>query len=118
MSASLFGSMAQYVEAQRSGRSGLRLGNVSAVQLLVLADVQTDLKLTVEQKEETVAMHDSFSAERRKMFAEVSRESGDRGPKLADLNERTTTRVEAILDEAQRQRLKEILLQVNGAAEL
>jgi hypothetical protein len=118
MSVVLIGTMAQNSEAQRSGRSGLRLGNVSAVQLIVLEDVQKHLKLTEEQKEKTVALHDTLIAERRKMFAEVSKESGDRGAKLAEMNKRTTTKLESILDAAQRQRLKEILLQVNGAAEL
>lgn len=118
MSVVLIGTMAQFAEAQRSGRSGLRLGNVSAVQLMVLEDVQKNLKLTEEHKEKTVAIHDKLIAERRKMFAEVSRESGERGPKLTEMNKRTTTKLESILDAAQRQRLKEILLQVNGAAEL
>jgi len=76
------------------------------------------LKLTEEQKKRMVAIHDNLIAERRKLFAEVSKESGDRGPKLAELNKRSTTKIDALLNIAQRKRLKEILLQVNGAAEL
>ena len=114
----LIGILAQPVPAQRSGRSGLRLGNVSAAQLVVLEAVQENLKLTKGQKEKIDDAYDELLAARRKMFAEVPKESGDRGPKLIQLNKQTTTKIQALLDDSQRQRLKEVLLQVNGAAEL
>jgi len=114
----LIGTMTQHVEAQRSNRSGLRLGNVAPVQLLILDDVQTNLMLTEKQKEKATAIHEQFTAERRKMFAEISKESGNRRQKLAAMNKKTLAELETILDVAQRKRLQEILLQVNGATEL
>ena len=41
---------AESVQAQGRARGGLRMGNVAAVQLLLVDEVQTELKLTDEQK--------------------------------------------------------------------
>jgi len=104
--------------AQRRGRGGLRPGNVTHVQLLAVDAVQKELKLTDEQKNKVRQINESVTIGRKKLFAEVTKESGDRGPKIAELTKKATADIEKLLDEAQRNRLQEILLQVNGAAEL
>jgi DNA-binding MarR family transcriptional regulator len=85
---------------------------------LVLEDAQKELKLSDEQIAKIAAIDEAFTTDRRKMFAEISKESGDRGRKLAEMNKQTAAKIHAILDEPQRKRLKEILLQVNGAVAL
>ena len=114
----LSATMTQNAEAQRSGRSGLRLGHVTAPQLLVFEDVQKALKLTKEQSNKLDAIHEAFTVDRRQMFTEVSKESAERGAKLDLMNEQAATKITSVLDEAQRNRLQEILLQVNGPAAL
>lgn len=118
LSLALIGTMAQHAEAQRRGRSGLRLGNVTASQVLILEDAQEELKLSDEQTAKIAIIDQAFTTDRRKMFAEVSKESGDRGRKLTEMNKQTAAKIDAVLDEPQRKRLQEILLQVNGAVAL
>lgn len=45
----LVGTTTHTAEAQRSGRSGLRLGHVTALQLLVLEDVRKELQLSDDE---------------------------------------------------------------------
>ena len=110
--------MAENAQAQGRSRGGLRMGNVAPVQLLQVEKVQGELKLTDEQKKSIAAVHEEFMAGRRETFAAVEKESGERGPKMKELKEKIAARVGEVLDDAQRQRLKEIVLQVNGASEL
>ena len=105
-------------DAQRRGRGGLRPGNVNAAQLLLSPAVQADLQLTGEQKAKAASIHETLTTGRRKLFAEVPKEGGQRAPKVAELTQQADAAVDQMLDESQRQRLKELLLQANGAASL
>src|SRR5262245_33781527 len=111
-------ALSQHAEAQRRGRGGLRPGSVTAAQLLVVDAVQKDLKLTEEQKSKAKEINESVTTGRKKLFAEISKESGDRAAKVAELNKKAADDIEKLLDETQRKRLQEIVLQANGAAEL
>lgn len=105
-------------QAQGRARGGLRMGNVAPIQLLQVDEVQAELKLSAEQKEKANAAHEKFMTARRQVFAEVDKESGERGSKMKELKDKTAEELTNVLDEAQRKRLGEIRLQVNGAAEL
>ena len=80
--------------------------------------MQADLKLSDKQKAEAADINNSLTEERHKLFAEVSKESKERGKKVAELEEKTSAKVNKLLDDAQQKRLREILVQVNGASEL
>ena len=105
-------------EAQRRGRGGMRLGNVSAVFLLQLPEVQTDLKLSDEQKSKAADILAKLADGRSEVIANVAKESHQRGPKIAALAKQADKDVQAMLDETQRKRLHQLLLQVNGPNEL
>ncbi len=105
-------------EAQRRNRGGLRPGEVSLARLLTLPKVQEELKLSDKQKTQAAEINNALTEERHKLFAEVAKESHERGKKMAELEERTSAKVKKLLDEPQQKRLREILLQVNGASEL
>jgi Spy/CpxP family protein refolding chaperone len=105
-------------QAQGRDRGGLRQGNVAAVELLQLEEVKAELKLTDEQKTKVGELHDEYMTGRRQIFAEVDKESGERGPKMKELREKTAAALAETLDASQQKRLREIVLQVNGAAEL
>jgi hypothetical protein len=104
--------------AQRRNRGGLRPGDVSLARLLSVAKVQEELKLSDKQKSAAAEINNSLTEERHKLFAEVSKESHERGKKVAELEEKMSSKVKKLLDESQQKRLREILIQVNGAAEL
>ena len=76
--------------AQRRNRGGLRPGEVSLARLLTLSKVQEELKLTDKQKAAAVEINNSLTEERHKLFAEVSKESHERGKKVAELEEKTS----------------------------
>jgi len=103
---------------QRRDRGGLRPGEVSIARLLTLPKVQEELKLSDKQKARANEINTKLTEERHKLFAEVSKESHERGKKVAELEEKTTSKVKTLLDGSQQKRLREILIQVNGAAEL
>ena len=117
-SIAVFVIASDYSQAQGRARGGLRMGNVAAIQLLQMDEVQAELKLSAEQKEKANAAHDEFMTARRQIFTEVDKESGERGSKMKELKDKTVETLATVLDEAQRKRLREIILQVNGAAEL
>ena len=104
--------------AQRRGRGGMRAGNVTAVQLVQLDDVQQELELTSEQVEKINAIYETLAVGRGQVMSTIAKESGQRGPKLKELNEKANADATAALDETQQKRLRELLLQVNGAAGL
>lgn len=111
-------TVSDHTQAQGRARGGLRMGNVASIQLLQVAEVQEELKLSAEQKQKADAAHDEFMSARRQIFAEVDKESGERGSKMKELKEKTAENLAKVLDDAQRKRMGEISLQVNGASEL
>jgi hypothetical protein len=109
---------ASSADAQRRGRGGLRPGEVSLARLLTIEAVQKDLNLSEKQKATAAEINNALTEERHKLFAEVAKESHERGKKVAELEEKTSAKVKKLLDEPQQKRLREILIQVNGASEL
>ena len=105
-------------DAQRRGRGGLRPGEVSLARLLTIETVQNELKLSDKQKAAAAEINNGLTEERHKLFADVPKESHERAKKVAALEERTAAKVKKLLDEPQQKRLREILIQVNGASEL
>jgi Spy/CpxP family protein refolding chaperone len=105
-------------DAQRRGQGGLRLGSATSSQLLQLEAVQKELKLTDEQKSKAAAVNEALTSGRRQLFATTSKDSKERGPKVAELNKQADADLKKVLDGAQFKRLREILLQVNDGAEL
>ena len=111
-------SMAESAVAQRRGQGGLRLGEATSTQLLQIAAVQNELKITDEQKTKAAAVNETVTSGRRQIFAANSKDSKERAPKVAELNKQADAEIEKILNDAQNKRLKQIVLQANGAAEL
>jgi hypothetical protein len=118
LSAFLLLTPASTAHAQRRGRGGLRPGEVSLARLLTVEAVQNELKLSEKQKATAAEINDSLTEERHKLFKEVAKDSHERTKKVAELEERTSSKVNKLLDDSQRKRLREILVQVNGAVEL
>ena len=96
----------------------MRYGNVTAVQLLQLAGVQKELKLTEEQLAKAQSIYEKLAIGRGQVMATTPKEGGKRGPKIAELSKKADTEVESLLDPTQDKRMTELLLQVNGANEL
>ena len=102
-------------EAQRRDQGGMRPGNVSPARLLVIDEVQKELKLTESQKSKARPINERLTAGRQKLFASISRESGKRGPQVKKLNRAAESEIDELLDDAQEKRLREIWLQYNVA---
>jgi Spy/CpxP family protein refolding chaperone len=104
--------------AQRGRGMGRGMGQMrmfSPALVATLDEVQTDLKLTDEQKTEIETINDDTRSSMREMFS-----SGDRPDMEAfqKLNEEAAAKVEKALEPAQFERLQQITLQVNGASAL
>ena len=111
-------SMLQSAEAQRRGLGGMRPGNVSPARLLTRDAVQAELRLTEGQKAKAAAINETLTAGRHELFAEVAKDTGKRGPKVAELNRQAQAGIDKLLNDTQRKRFAELLLQANGASEL
>jgi hypothetical protein len=110
--------MLQSAEAQRRAMGGLRPGNVSPARLLMLDEVQTDLKLSEEQKSKASEINERLTAGRHKLFAEIKKGDGKRSSKVAELEREAEATIKQLLNDEQRKRLDELMLQVNGASQL
>jgi Spy/CpxP family protein refolding chaperone len=115
----LAGLCSNDVLAQRGGFRGFR-GTISHVELATLAEVQSNLKLTDDQKTKAKEIADALASERREMFQQGGG-GGNFIARLEQLNKLNTDAAEKLnsaLDEAQRKRLEELFVQVNGAGAL
>ncbi len=111
-------SMFSSAMAQRRSMGGLRPGSVLPSRLLMMEEVQTELKMTDEQKSQTAEINEKFTVGRHDLFAKVTKESGERAGRVDELEKQARESIAKLLDVAQEKRLKELLLQVNGAVEL
>ncbi|MEX2310317.1 MAG: hypothetical protein WD738_22305 [Pirellulales bacterium] len=111
-------SMFQSAEAQRRDLGGMRPGNVSPPRLLTVDVVQAELNLTEAQKSKAAVINETLTFGRHELFAQVAKGTGKRAPRMAELEHQAQDSIEELLDDAQEKRLKELLLQVNGASEL
>jgi Spy/CpxP family protein refolding chaperone len=102
--------------AQQGGGGWGRVFQIPAVTLAQLKDVQEELKLTDEQKEEVAKLNDKLNEDRRELF-----QSGDREQfreKWTKINSDASDAFEKLLDDDQAARAQEIYVQVNGPAVL
>ena len=106
--------------AQRGGGRGFgRLfGGVPKAQLATLEQVQTELKLTDEQKTQVADISDQLREDRRELFGSGFGQFSEIRSQMEDLNRKASAEVDGKLDDAQKQRLQEIAIQVNGPAAL
>jgi hypothetical protein len=98
--------------AQQRGRGGFDRGG--AVSLLLIEEVQNELKITAEQKEQLEALRGS--REDREAFQDLSRE--ERQKRIAELTKKAEETVKTVLDAAQQKRLEELRIQREGAESL
>jgi hypothetical protein len=97
-----------------------RFGATHQIDLVGLPEVETELKLTDEQKTTIAALTDEFREERRAQFGGGGGGGGGGGfgpeaqAERAKLNADFAAKLNEALDETQRSRLLGIYLQVNG----
>jgi hypothetical protein len=104
--------------AQQRARGGVRPGSVTSARLLAVDAVQTELKLTDEQKKKASGINETLTTGRRELFKKVAKDSRERTDKVAELDKNADTSVKELLSDEQEKRLAELLLQVNGSSEL
>ena len=118
VSLALLVAMSQYAEAQRRGG---RFGGVSRVQLASLDEVQEELKLTGEQKENAADLNEKLRSDIRDAW-QAARDAGGGfasvGEKLQKMRQEASAKFVKVLEEPQQSRLGEIFVQVNGARAL
>jgi hypothetical protein len=113
-------ALAQPATAQRGGGRGFgRLFNgTPKAQLATLAEVQADLKLTDKQKTDILLINEKLRDDRRGLFGGGFGQFSQIRDDMEKLNREASADVDAKLDDAQKQRLQEIAIQVNGSAAL
>ncbi|HUG93357.1 MAG TPA: hypothetical protein VML55_21130 [Planctomycetaceae bacterium] len=112
-------AVTQFAEAQQQRGRGGRGGTVSQAELATLSEVQSDLKLTDEQKSKVAEINEKSAAEAREALQGASRENfAERREQLDKIRAEATSQLKAALDEAQQKRLREIWIQVAGTAAL
>jgi hypothetical protein len=99
--------------AQR-GRGFRRLFGVPEAQLATLDEVQTELKMTDEQKTRVAEINDELGEKRRELWGTGFEGWSEIRPRMEGLNRDASESVDKVLDPAQRQRLQEIAIQQNG----
>jgi hypothetical protein len=104
--------------AQQRARGGMRLGSVTSARLLAIDTVQTELKLSDDQKKKAGEINETLTKARRELFQKVAKDSRERTEKVAELDKNADASVKELLSDEQEKRLGELLLQVNGASEL
>ena len=109
-------AMTQSTSAQRRGGRGGSRGPISRVDLTSNEKVQSELKLADDQKKAIAELTEKFAADRRELF-QSGRNGGDRAEmmeKMTKMSADISTKLMAKLDDAQKKRLTEIFVQVNG----
>jgi hypothetical protein len=113
-------TLTHFAAAQRGGGFGGRGGfggTTSRVRLAAIEKVQTELKLSDEQKTAAKEISDKLSEESRDLRGGGG--GGDRAAMLeksAKLNADADEKLAAKLDDAQKKRLTEIFIQINGTS--
>jgi Spy/CpxP family protein refolding chaperone len=108
---------ASTASAQRRG-FGRMFGATPAVTLAQLEEVQTELKLTDEQKGKVTKLNADLGEERRAAREDSAGDFEKMRKEVALLNAEFDKEWHAALDEAQQKRSQEIYLQVNGPVAL
>jgi Spy/CpxP family protein refolding chaperone len=113
-------AVGQVAWAQRGrGRGFGRLfGGIAKAQLATLDEVQTELKLSDEQKTQVADINDALGEDRSALFGGDFGAFSEIRPEMDRLNREASGEVDKVLDDNQRKRLQEIAIQVNGPAAL
>ena len=109
-------SLSDLASAQR-GR-GRGFFGAARIQLATLEEVQSELKLSDEQKKVAEDINQQLSDQRRELF---QRGGGDRDAmreKMRKIDDEANAKLAATLDEGQQKRLMEIYVLVNGTNSL
>jgi Spy/CpxP family protein refolding chaperone len=109
--------VAESAQAQR-GRGFRWLFGTSKVEIATLAEVQSDLKLSDEQKTRITEIYDQLRDDRRAMFGTGFGKASEIFQRSEALNAEAAAKVESLLDDSQRKRLQEIAIQQNGPRSL
>jgi Spy/CpxP family protein refolding chaperone len=106
--------------AQRGGGFGFGgRGGGSGANMLSMPEVQTELKLTDEQKTKVMTLVDQLRDERQQQFQELRDLSADeRQKRMAEIRTDTNKRVNAILNTDQQKRYHQLELQRMGMSAL
>ncbi len=105
--------------AQRGGGGGMRMQSVSRVQLATLPEVESDTKLTADQKSLAKSLREKLDAKRAELMGGGG---GGGGPnqearqQLTKMTSELDNEFVAKLDDAQKKRFSGLLLQVNGVS--
>jgi Spy/CpxP family protein refolding chaperone len=111
--------MSDSAVAQRRGGGGFgRMFRVSKVDLAVAPDVQSELKMTDEQKTKVQDISDQLREDRRDLFGGSFGNPSETFAEMERLNREASEKVDGVLDDAQQKRLRGIAIQVNGPAAL
>lgn len=99
--------------AQR-GRGFRRTIGVSKAQLASLPEIQSELKMSDEQKTRVAEINDQLRDGRREIFGTGFDKWNEIRGRVEQLNRDASKEVDGLLDPAQRKRLQEINIQQNG----
>jgi Spy/CpxP family protein refolding chaperone len=114
----LLAATTQTAIAQRGGGRGMGMGGPTAkARLATLSEVETELKLTDDQKSKIKAISEQLVTDTRGLFGGGGDPSETR-EKMEQLNKDASAKVDALLDAGQQKRLQEIAIQVNGPSAL
>jgi len=94
----------------RGGRGMSGFGPPSAMRLITVEEIETELKLTDDQKKKISEINGDFEDSLREAFG-----GGGGREKMQQLMEDASTKLAEVLDDAQEKRLMGIVIQVNGA---
>jgi Spy/CpxP family protein refolding chaperone len=115
----LLATTTQPAMAQRGGGRGMggMGGPTAKARLATLSEVETELKLTDDQKSKIKAISEQLVTDTRGLFGGGG-DPGETREKMEQLNKDASAKVDALLDAGQQKRLQEIAIQVNGPSAL
>lgn len=107
-------ALAQVASAQPRGRRGGFGFGASSVRLATLGQVQSDLKLSDEQKSKVADIDDQLATSRRDLFQQRPDDMAELREKMEKLNHDAAAKLADVLDKDQLKRLAGIVIQVSG----
>jgi hypothetical protein len=103
------------VAGSASAQRGGRFGNPGGASLLTRPEVQTELKLTAEQKTKAEALAETLREERRGRFQDLRDATPEERTKvMSEWRTEEMKRVNAVLNPDQQKRFRQISLQQEG----
>lgn len=108
-------TLCQPAWAQRGGGAArVRIFLQPAVSIAQLEEVQQELKLSDQQKQQVAALNEELNQQRREAFQNAASDWEKLREEIEKIYQETQDKFAKQLDESQQQRLQEIYLQVNG----